>query len=246
MPLSSQEVRRIGTDLGRQIELLDRWGFTLITFGDYRHFLKGDLHLPRKPLVLTFDDCIRNVHQSVLPVLQVGGTRAIVFAVTGTTPPSAGHSLHTPPGVLPFDGEHLLALQEAGCEIGSLTCTNRPLTLLAPEASQNELLRSKEILEGLLGASVFSLAYPADMVSPEVKRLAAETGFEFAVCGATGNSVFGDDLFEIPRHTIRPTTGTVGLALRAFAPVNRFERLRQRSVSRLGRDVERMSPETMQ
>ena len=234
--LPRSEVERTEGELARQIELLDRWGFTLITFGDYRLYLKGDLHLPRKPLILTFDDCIRQVHEMVLPVLRDDGARAVVFAVTGSTPASTGHEAHRTPGGLPFDPEHLIALHEAGCEIGSLTCTNRPLPFLACAAMREELTLSKKILEGLIGEPVVSLAYPSDLVSPEAKRQVAESGFEFAVCGAARSTPFGNDLFEIRRHSVRPTTGTLGLAMSAFAPVARLDRLRLRSIPRFGRE----------
>ena len=38
------------------LEWLDRRGFTTITFEDYRLFRQGILNLPKRPVILTFDD----------------------------------------------------------------------------------------------------------------------------------------------------------------------------------------------
>jgi peptidoglycan/xylan/chitin deacetylase (PgdA/CDA1 family) len=45
----------------RQIELLDRWGYTAITFSDLSLFLKDELDLPKKPVIITFDDTYKDM-----------------------------------------------------------------------------------------------------------------------------------------------------------------------------------------
>jgi peptidoglycan/xylan/chitin deacetylase (PgdA/CDA1 family) len=45
-----------------QIKFLDRWGFTAITFEDYRLYLNGELNLPQKPVIITFDDGYEDIH----------------------------------------------------------------------------------------------------------------------------------------------------------------------------------------
>src|SRR3990172_10485191 len=63
----------------RQLESLERWGFTAITFDDYRLYLQGELNLPRKPVVLTFDDAYLDTYENAFPLLQEYGMRAVIF-----------------------------------------------------------------------------------------------------------------------------------------------------------------------
>ena len=77
-------------DFRRQLELLDRWGFTAITFEDYRLFQSGELNLPKKPVILTFDDGYLDTYTVVFPVLQEYGVKAVVF-VLGAVDQSHDH-----------------------------------------------------------------------------------------------------------------------------------------------------------
>ncbi len=43
----------------RHLELLDRWGFTTVTLNDIRLSQEGELNLPAKPVIITFDDGYR-------------------------------------------------------------------------------------------------------------------------------------------------------------------------------------------
>ncbi len=217
------------TALRRHLELLDRWGFTLISLSDYRLFLKGELHLPRKPLILTFDDGARGL----LPVLasafrEIGG-RAVLFVMSrsleaGRADASAGPRIHS---------EHLSVLTESGIEIGSLTRSGRPLPSLPLEIAAHELSDSKETLEELLEAPVHSCAYPADAVTPDIKKLVIKAGYDFAVGGPDGPAVFGTDLYEIRRQPVSTMTSPIGLALRVFNPHERIKRMHRKSFARL-------------
>src|SRR5690349_15935066 len=68
-------------DFKKHLELIDRCGFTTITFDDYRLYLNGELNLPRKPVILTFDDGYLDTYQLAFPALSEFGMKAVVFAV---------------------------------------------------------------------------------------------------------------------------------------------------------------------
>ena len=215
--------------LRRHLELLDRWGITLITLSDCRLFLKGELHLPRRPLILTFDDGPSEILPILRTVFRELGGRALLFVLSGDgdTPDAGPMSIH---GARRDD---LVALAETGVEIGSLTCTGRSLPSLPPDMAAQELSRSKAILEETLDVCVHSCAYPRDVVTPEIKTMVIKAGYDFAVGGVDGSMVFGTDLYEIRRQTIATTTGALGLAVRVFGPHERIQRMRQKSLARL-------------
>jgi peptidoglycan/xylan/chitin deacetylase (PgdA/CDA1 family) len=66
-------------------------------------------------------------------------------------------------------------------DIGSHTHTHRILSHLDPDAQEDELGTSKEILEGLLGEPVNAVAYPvgaSGSYSPETCRIAESLGYD--------------------------------------------------------------------
>lgn len=235
---ASAVIRPTGEAMDRQFELLDRWGFTLITFDDYRLFREGELHLPRRPIIVTFDGGIQALYRDVLPSLRLNGLRAVAFVPTGASPvrrsPDPGRGTVDPP----FDPEHLVALLECGCEIGSLTCSDAPLGAQPVDVIRRELSLSREILEHVTGARVLTLAYPGGYTNDIVKCAAQEAGYMFAVGVQTPHAVFGSDLFEIRRRTVDVATGTLALALSAFAPGTRLGTFSLRSISRIRRPAD--------
>ena len=71
-------------------------------------------------------------------------------------------------------------MRRAGMDIGSHTHTHRILSHLDPKAQKDELATSKEILEGLLGEPVNTVAYPVGVrgsYGPETCRIAASLGY---------------------------------------------------------------------
>ncbi len=205
--------------LRRHLELLDRWGFTTITLSDYGHFLRGELHLPRRPVILTFDGL--DLLVPLFSLLREVGGRAMVFVAT--------ESLEGPAGDQTIS--RLRELQEAGIQVGSLTRSQRDLADLTACERAEELLRSRETLEDLLGVTVDSCAYPFDAVNADVKRSALDAGYTFGFAGPRGPRLFGTDPLEIRREEIDQTTGAFTLALRAFAPTDRLMRLRTRTLA---------------
>jgi peptidoglycan/xylan/chitin deacetylase (PgdA/CDA1 family) len=208
----------------KHLELLDRWGFTTITLSDYGLFLRGDLHLPRRPVILTFDG-LDLLAPLVPPLKEVGG-RAMVFVATG--------SLHGATGEQTIS--RLREMQDAGIQVGSSTCSQRDLANLTVYERAEELLRSRETLEDLLGVAVDSCAYPFDVVNADVKRSALEAGYTFGLAGPRGPRLFGTDHLEIRREEIDQTAGVFNLALRAFTLTDRLMRLRTRALALVTRE----------
>src|SRR5512137_113288 len=65
----------------RHLELLDRWGYTAITFDDVRLHLAGELNLPNRPVIITFDGGYADVYDTAFPLLQEYGMKAVVFVI---------------------------------------------------------------------------------------------------------------------------------------------------------------------
>jgi peptidoglycan/xylan/chitin deacetylase (PgdA/CDA1 family) len=203
----------------QQLEMLDRWGFTPITFNDYSLFCRGELDLPAKPVIITFDDGYLDTYTNAFPVLQEFGMRAVVFVVgdhlVKTNYWDREKGLSESPLM---ESEQIIEMHEAGFEIGSHSMSHQRLTELSPENAWEEISRSRMVLEILLNDRIRSFSYPYGSLNGTTKRMVNSAGFEYGCGVSSGPAPFGEDLYEIRRTTIFNTTGTLRFALCMLTP----------------------------
>jgi peptidoglycan/xylan/chitin deacetylase (PgdA/CDA1 family) len=104
--------------------------------------------------------------------------------------------------------EELLRLAEGGLvEIGSHTMTHPPLPAHPAVVQEREIVRSKAVLEKILGRSVTSFAYPYGEFSRESSALVRAAGFTSA-CSVHEDSVWkGSDPYQLPRLAVEDWSG---------------------------------------
>ena len=187
----------------QHLDSLTQWGFTPITFQDYRLFQKGELNLPKRPVILTFDLAYKDNHKHMLPAMQKIGAKGVVFA-TGNRHANestwlAGEGLPAAPLMNDHD---LIEMHEAGFEIGSHGMSYSNLTQLPPDQASEEISRSRVLLEILLNAPVLTFAYPFGAATPETKRLVSEAGYTIGCVMDDGPRTFTTDPFKVRRRTV--------------------------------------------
>src|SRR2546430_10265195 len=64
-----------------QLAFLRRRGYESVSFVDYLGYRRGAGRLPRRPVIVTFDDGYRSNRDVALPLLQQYGFRATIFLV---------------------------------------------------------------------------------------------------------------------------------------------------------------------
>jgi peptidoglycan/xylan/chitin deacetylase (PgdA/CDA1 family) len=200
------------------LDWIDRWGFTPITFEDFRFFLGGELNLPRRPIILTFDWGSRKIFDIAFPILKEYGMRAVVFVIGDREMKTIRMDLIGGPLEYELLGPHqIMEMHSFGFEIGSLTMTHADLTGLSPEQCRYEITRSRMTLEILLNAPVQAFAYPYGKLTPALKSMVEEAGYAVAVARDSGPKEFGRDLMEVRRIQIGGGTTSFGLAVRTFS-----------------------------
>ncbi|MDE3056852.1 MAG: polysaccharide deacetylase family protein [Bacteroidota bacterium] len=199
----------------RHLEWLDRWGFTPITFEDYRIASEKQLELPHKPIILTFDDGYLDTYQVAFPLLKEFGMKAVIFVLGDRTIKNNVWDAHL--NLLQsslLEDSHILEMHEAGMEIGAHSMTHLKLTDVKEERAWEEISRARMLLEILLNAPVLSFSYPYGLVNETVKHMVASAGFTHACSVWTGPAVFGKDAYELRRIPILNSTTTSKLAVR--------------------------------
>lgn len=178
----------------RQVCALREWGYQGITLGELLDGWEGRTTLPRRPVVLTFDDGFRNVLDHAAPVLAQAGFRATVFVVAG----HCGGMNDWPgdPASIPrlplLSWAELRDLAGGSFEVGAHSLTHPSLPRLAAADAEREIAGAKLVLQDHLGRPVNVFAYPYGLASL-ANRAAARVHYR-AACGvALGRARRGDD-----------------------------------------------------
>jgi peptidoglycan/xylan/chitin deacetylase (PgdA/CDA1 family) len=190
----------------RHLELLDRWGYTSITFDDVRLFLAGELNLPNKPVIITFDGGYADVYDTAFPLLQEFGMKAVVFVIGDQLIRENIWDKDSISLSLLLNQQQILEIKTAGFEIGSQSMTHAKLTLIDEKAAAEEILRSRMMLEILLNMPVNSFAYPYGLVNETIKKITKDAGYTLACADYSGPALFGRDLFEVRRIAVADTS----------------------------------------
>ncbi|HET7745564.1 MAG TPA: polysaccharide deacetylase family protein [Gaiellaceae bacterium] len=195
-----------------QMRLLGELGYAPVSLDVVRdHYLYG-FELPRRAVLITFDDGYRDNLLNALPILRAHGYPAVLFAPVGFLddgrPLPHEESLHAF-GVhnSTLRWEELAELEAGGVRVESHGIGHRPLSELDPGQATREIALSKLRLEERLGREVEAYAFvkgsQADF-KPEHASLVQQAGYKLAFTSVSGANGPGTDRFRLRRYNIEP------------------------------------------
>jgi peptidoglycan/xylan/chitin deacetylase (PgdA/CDA1 family) len=193
----------------RQLDILREAGFQFISADEFLQFLHRGGGLPRKPLLLTFDDGYEELLNSVLPILQTRGIPAIVFVVSGRLGgTNEWDKTIGAPELRLLDVNGLRALAQGGLEIGAHSRTHPPLTHARDDELLAEISGSIADLEDVGFDRPRMFAYPEGDYDHRVQRTVKEANIEAAFTVVADRVRPGHDPYQIPRiEILREDTG---------------------------------------
>jgi peptidoglycan/xylan/chitin deacetylase (PgdA/CDA1 family) len=165
-----------------QLEAIHRAGFETISLGQLFDGLDGKAPLPRKPIVLTFDDAYRNIHQAAWPLMRERAMTGTLFVVADHV--GGSNEWDQTKGMVRLelmDARELKEMAASGWEIGSHGCRHVELAKLDENKQRDEIFRSRRQLASLLGISPEFYAYPFGSYTEPVKGMLREAGYRGAV-----------------------------------------------------------------
>jgi peptidoglycan/xylan/chitin deacetylase (PgdA/CDA1 family) len=188
---------------GQMAVIADR-GATPIGTAELAAAWRSGRPLPRRPVLITFDDGYEGVHRHALPALAGHGFPATLFVTTGWLrgPHDTGGALDTM-----LDWDQVRALAAAGVEIGGHSHTHPQLDQLDEERLRFELIHGKEIVADQLGTVPASFAYPYGYSDRRVRRAVRETGYAQALAVGNGLARRAQGPYALRRVTVRRATG---------------------------------------
>lgn len=170
-----------------EMRALQAAGYTAITLRQAWDGWKDGGPLPRKPIVLTFDDGYLSHYTHAKPVLRKLGWPGVLYLTTRNIGPDG------------LTERQLRSLIKAGWEIDSHTRTHPDLTTLDDATLAQELTDSRTELQQRLGVPVDFFAYPAGRYDARVQAAVKAAGYTTATTVEEGVATRKHDPFALPR-----------------------------------------------
>ncbi len=159
----------------RQMKLIARHAIDVRTNDERRPWLG------RPRVCVTFDDAFANLRTNALPAVRCFNIPVIIFAVSenlGCEPRWKLVNNHPDGDELTMTPKQLRAAARwSGCTIGSHSATHTAMTELAASASKDEMARSKQSLEQILGAPIADFAFPYGACTADLVHAAHDAGY---------------------------------------------------------------------
>lgn len=214
--------------LTEHLDALGKRGWQFVGLDAVLAALEGRGRLPKRALLVTFDDCYVDLLSDGAPVLAERGVPAVAFAVAGLT--GAANEWDRPLGARELrllDADGLRALPAAGIEVGSHGMHHRQLTKMPLAEAAAEIRASAAALEGLGLPRPRAFSYPHGELNREIADAVAASGYRAAFTVAPGAVERGCDPFSLPRVEVLASDTPVRLRLK-IATASWPPRLRRR------------------
>ena len=192
----------------QQMRYLARWGANVISMSEAERAVRGQIPIPSRAVVLTFDDGYRSFCEFALPVLRRHNFPAIVYVLAaragGTADWYAVDGQPTPPLM---QWSEVQGLSAHGIEIGSHGMHHTRLAGLARKPLMAEVADSRKLIEDRIGGPVRHFCYPFGAVDQAAIDAAASAGYTTAVTCQRGAARNGMEPLALPRKSVRQNFG---------------------------------------
>ncbi|CAG7839741.1 xylanase deacetylase [Clostridium novyi B str. ATCC 27606] len=153
-----------------QMKYLKEHNYSTLTMDELYDFLKNNKKIPKKAVVLTFDDGYKDNYDTAYPILKKYGFKATLFVITNCI--GTGEYLTV---------DQLKEMDKNGFDVESHTTNHEKLTEFSYEDQYKIFLESKQNLERLLNKKVKYIAYPYGKYDNQSIKAAEDVGYKLAV-----------------------------------------------------------------
>lgn len=180
-----------------QMKWLHDNGYAAMSLDELHDCLTTGKKVPKKPVVITFDDGYRDNYDNAFPILKKYNMKATVFMITDSVDNSDDK----------LSSKQLKEMQENGVDIESHTSNHVELNTESSEKQKEVLLKSKQYLDKLLNKDTKYLCYPVGKYNEATLKAAQETGYKLAFTTKPGFSKVSDGMYTLHRVRINASYG---------------------------------------
>ncbi|WP_195989518.1 polysaccharide deacetylase family protein [Clostridium sp. D53t1_180928_C8] len=175
-----------------QMAWLEANGFTAMNLDEALEAMETG-KVPKRPVVITFDDGYSDNYTSAFPSLKNHGLKATFFVITDGV--DNGYYMSS---------DMLKEMQAAGMSIESHTANHLELDKLSREDAYDSIKRGQDFLRNNIGSDGNYLCYPVGKYNDETIEIQKELGIKAATTTKGGISSIGDGLHQLKRVRIYP------------------------------------------
>jgi peptidoglycan/xylan/chitin deacetylase (PgdA/CDA1 family) len=171
-----------------QMEYIKKHGYQVIRLADLVQAQKTGKRLPKKSVVISFDDGTEDNYTYAFPILKEYGFPAIIFIPFKHV--DLNDFLKT---------AQIKEMLAAGIDFGSHAYHHAYLPDLPLDQQKLEIFESKHALEKTFGIPIDYFAYPVGGFMPQTKQMVIEAGYKAACTTNRGEDKGNQDLYELKR-----------------------------------------------
>lgn len=186
----------------RQMRLVKALGFETVALT--RLF---DAQLPKRPLVITFDDGYENFYRNALSLLHQFGMISTVFLVANQL--GGTNAWDVALGDVEERLMSIVQIKDAaakGTDFGSHTMDHAHLATCTAAEARHQIFGSKRKLEANLNLPINTFCYPYGEMTEAVVNLVEEAGYRCACTTGKGIDTSEASRYRLPRVNIRSDT----------------------------------------
>jgi peptidoglycan/xylan/chitin deacetylase (PgdA/CDA1 family) len=204
-----------------QMEWLKHNGFEPISLDAMKEMRQGRRQLPRRPVLISFDDGYSDFYHNAWPVLRALDFPSVMFVVAGRVGERSDwdEDLGRPEPLMTW--QQLLEISAAGVSIGSHSVLHRRFSRLSVLEAHGEMQDSASIIERNLGRRPSSFCYPYGVYDRSIEQILPICGYEFGfTCDVAAASLRGNPL-RLPRIEVMGSDDLDGFAASVMAQMDR-------------------------
>ncbi|MEX3137558.1 polysaccharide deacetylase family protein [Serratia ureilytica] len=194
----------------QQMKWLNEHGVKTLTIHELDKWLKREINLPAKSVLLTFDDGLKSVHRYAWPVLYNFNMKATAFIITSRI---RDESEEWDPNMLQSMSKdelreiaEVFSLQSHSNALHNAFGNNtRSIYKYNSQYIESDFRKSREILEKF-NPDVYSLAWPFGSSSEQAEQAVKNAGFRLAFSIKQGVVNYAGDLMKLNRYYLSEDT----------------------------------------
>ncbi len=192
----------------RQMRYLKWRGYKTISLDDLFKWLSFGETLPKRPIILTFDDGYEDNYTYAFPILKEFGFTATIFLITKDIGGFSGwvdseETIKEP--ILSW--EKIKDMSDYGIDFQPHTHTHPSLPKLDEQKIREEVVVSKEIIEKELKKEADFLCYPYGHFDSKTEQVLREVGYKGALTTKRGLVRQNDNPYALNRIGIKDKHG---------------------------------------
>lgn len=186
-PEESASIKQFTTEpviFEQELLFLQERGYATISFDDVLAYFDKGKPLPKKSVILTFDDGWENQYNYAFPLLKKYSMTGTFFIFTN----AIGHKNF-------MSWDQIKELDKAGMTIGGHSKTHPYLTKITdPEKLAVEISNSKNTIEEHIGKPITAFAYPFGLYNEQTIEAVRSAGYRIARTSKAGITHTADSL----------------------------------------------------